>query len=510
MPVKIFFCYAHEDEKLLNRLKDHLKILQRQNLADVWHDRDIKAGTQWEHAVSKHLNDADIILLLVSANFMNSDYCYSIEMKHALERYERGEARVIPIILRPVLWQEAPFSKLQALPRDATPVTSRLWENQDVAFHNVAEGILKIVKEIQGSDPASSSNSSESSRHNSSISSLPSLDKPFQIYQNPTGWISSVVWSPDGKYIASGGGDNTVYILDALTGHEVFRHQGHRDVVYTLAWSPDSTCIASGSKDKSVQIWNIRAREMLLDYRGHAHPLSSTDWVLSVDWSHDGHYIASGSTDETVRVWTPDGNDIFTFQGHVHGMFDWRADSWVGWVLSVAWSPDGTRIASSAGGYGRAGWRIMDAVPVLDRAYDKTVKVWDAMTGNNVSTYEGHDKSVTSVNWSPDGTRIASASRDTRVHIWNAAKPDPTHALIYRGHTDRVNAVAWSPNGRLIASAGDDKTVRIWSPDTPNKMEDIRIYRGHTNRINTLTWSPDGTRIASAGDDQTIWVWPIV
>ena len=113
MAVKIFFCYAREDEALLKKLKTHLKPLQRQGLIDVWYDRDITAGTEWEREIKEHLNTAQIILLLVSPDFMNSDYCYSVEMQRALQRHEAREASVIPIILRPVSWEGAPFSKLQ-------------------------------------------------------------------------------------------------------------------------------------------------------------------------------------------------------------------------------------------------------------------------------------------------------------------------------------------------------------------------------------------------------------
>src|SRR2546429_9932386 len=101
MSVSIFFCYAHEDEALLNKLKTHLRPLQRQGLIDVWHDRDISAGTEWEREISQHLNSAQVILLLVSPDFMFSEYCYGIEMKRAMERHEHGEARVIPIICLP-------------------------------------------------------------------------------------------------------------------------------------------------------------------------------------------------------------------------------------------------------------------------------------------------------------------------------------------------------------------------------------------------------------------------
>jgi tetratricopeptide (TPR) repeat protein len=146
--VKIFFCYAREDEALLNKLKAHLKPLQRQSLIDIWYDRDISAGTEWEQEIDRHLNAAQIILLLVSPDFMNSDYCYSIEMKRAVERHERKEARVIPVILDHVYWQVDLLNKLQALPTDAKPVMSASWHSLNEALFNVTEGIRKVVEQL--------------------------------------------------------------------------------------------------------------------------------------------------------------------------------------------------------------------------------------------------------------------------------------------------------------------------------------------------------------------------
>lgn len=145
MPVTIFFCYAREDEALLKKLKTHLRPLQRQGFIDVWYDRDISAGTEWEQEIKQHLNTAQIILLLVSPDFMDSDYCYGIEMQRALERHQNGEARVIPIILRPVYWHGEPLGKLQALPIDGKPVTDPEWHDQDRAFYSVANDIHKMV-----------------------------------------------------------------------------------------------------------------------------------------------------------------------------------------------------------------------------------------------------------------------------------------------------------------------------------------------------------------------------
>ncbi len=146
--IEIFLCYAREDELLRQRLDKQLSVLMREGLVRVWHDRNINAGAEWRKEISRHLNSAQIILLLISPDFMKSEYCYSIEMKRAMERQERGDARVIPIILRPVYWQGAPFSKLQVLPTDAKPVRSRSWRNLDEAFFDVTVGIRKVVEEL--------------------------------------------------------------------------------------------------------------------------------------------------------------------------------------------------------------------------------------------------------------------------------------------------------------------------------------------------------------------------
>lgn len=150
-PIEVFFSYAHEDERLKNKLADQLAILQRLGVITKWHDRMISAGTEWKPEIERRLNSAQIILLLVSADFLASDFCYGVEMARAIERHERGEARVIPVILRACRWTMAPFGKLQALPKNAKPVTS--WGNIDEAFENVAEGIEVAAGELRAQNP---------------------------------------------------------------------------------------------------------------------------------------------------------------------------------------------------------------------------------------------------------------------------------------------------------------------------------------------------------------------
>ncbi len=145
--LKLFYSYAHEDETLCKQLATHLKLLQRQKLIQSWHDRCITAGGEWKKEIDNNLNQADIILLLISVDFIASEYCYDNQMQKAMERHHRGEARVIPIILRPADWSETPFSKLEGLPTDAKAVTQ--WRDRDDAWLNVETGIKQVVESIK-------------------------------------------------------------------------------------------------------------------------------------------------------------------------------------------------------------------------------------------------------------------------------------------------------------------------------------------------------------------------
>ncbi len=144
--LEVFFSYAHEDEALRDKLAKHLRNLERQKVITGWHDRQISAGTEWAGKIDVHLDSARIILLLVSPDFIDSDYCYDVELQHAMARHHAREARVIPIILRPVDWAGTPFAKLQALPKDGKPIA--LWPNEDEAFLDVARAIRRVAEEL--------------------------------------------------------------------------------------------------------------------------------------------------------------------------------------------------------------------------------------------------------------------------------------------------------------------------------------------------------------------------
>jgi TIR domain/NB-ARC domain len=144
--ISVFISYAHEDEALLQQLHTHLSLLTRQGLIATWYDRQIVAGSDWAGVIDEHLEQASIILLLVSADFLASDYCYKIDMTRALERHDAGQARVLPIIVRTVDWKDAPFAHLHALPTDAQPITK--WADRDEAWTNVTAGIRRAIEDL--------------------------------------------------------------------------------------------------------------------------------------------------------------------------------------------------------------------------------------------------------------------------------------------------------------------------------------------------------------------------
>ena len=223
-------------------------------------------------------------------------------------------------------------------------------------------------------------------------------------------------------------------------------------------------------------IWWRLSRPSYLDcYRGHS------DTVDAVAWSPDGTHIASASADQTVQVWGAlNGNLIYTYRGHSSA------------VNAVAWSPDGTRIASASG--------------------DQTVQVWDATNGGHIYTYHGHSDPVYTVAWSPDSTRIASGGFDGKVQVWDAAGGRTIYT--YRG-PGPISSVAWSPDGARIASAAGavgefavlgtmETTVQVWDATDGGH---VYTYSGHTDTVYSVAWSPAGKSIASASRDKTVQVW---
>jgi serine/threonine protein kinase len=271
----------------------------------------------------------------------------------------------------------------------------------------------------------------------------------------------------------------------------IYTYTGHKDAVFTAAWSPDGRSIASAGGntqtrvgDKGVQVWNASNGQRVYTYPGHSQ------LVRKVAWSRDGSRIASASEDGTVQVWDAmTGNNHVTYP-HAIDQADVAANH-NELVMTLAWSPDGTRIASASN--------------------DKTVRVWYAHSGEEISPlspYKKHLEPVVSLAWSHDGKFIASGSRDGVVQVWNATTGTELHSLSYNV---RVGAFAWSPDSTRIAIGyyntdnGADDSVRIWDINTGNNEQIIPGAFG--DLVYAIDWSLDGKYIAAGYHKGEVKIW---
>jgi WD40 repeat protein len=322
------------------------------------------------------------------------------------------------------------------------------------------------------------------------ISSTPPIGKLYTTYRKHTAAVFDLAWSPDSRKIASASADKTVHIWNAGSKNPTHIYREHSRAVYAVAWSSDGNRIASGSADTTVQVWHPQSGRRYFTYRGFSREVSA------VAWSPRDSYLAAGSWDATIQVrQSANGSKLLTYQGHSSP------------VHTLAWSPATTPLTPEEG------WRIVSASgDPIHANKDNTVQIWRVHPAQQSAhaqpapgaelLHDEHFHYVCDIAWSPDGTKLASASADTSVHIWDAQTGSTI--LTYRGHSSKVNAVTWSPDGQRIASASDDGTVQVWQIATG---ETILTYRGHTKEVQSVAWAPNGKRIASAGNDATVQVW---
>jgi len=167
MAWQVFYSYSHKDADLCERLRTYLVPLKKKSKISEWYDRKIEPGTNWDTEINAQLDSANLILFLVSADFLASEYCFGVEVEKALERLKRREVKVVPILLKPCLWEESRFSELQIIPRDAKPVTS--WASVDEALKSIADDIRMLVSEPQPREPESSAEAPQPHRFDSSL-----------------------------------------------------------------------------------------------------------------------------------------------------------------------------------------------------------------------------------------------------------------------------------------------------------------------------------------------------
>ena len=271
-----------------------------------------------------------------------------------------------------------------------------------------------------------------------------------------TSYVNSVVFSPDGKTLASGSEDKTVRLWDVATGLHKQTLTGHTDTVNSVVFSPDGKTLASGDWI-GIHLWDVSTGSHKQTLTGH------TDTVNSVVFSPDGKILASGGW-IGIHLWdVSTGSHKQTLTGHTS------------YIEGVVFSPDGKTLASGS--------------------EDKTVRLWDVAMGLHKQTFTGHTDTVNSVVFSPDGKTLASGSEDKTVRLWDVAMG--LHKQTFTGHTDTVNSVVFSPDGKTLASGSEDKTVRLW--DVATGLPRQTLTR-HTDTVKKyLKENPDITERTPTG-----------
>jgi WD40 repeat protein/serine/threonine protein kinase len=287
-------------------------------------------------------------------------------------------------------------------------------------------------------------------------------------------WIWRVLFSPDGRQLASVSADRTVRTWDASTGELTRRLEGG---VRPLAFSPDGKRLAAGMEG-TVTIWELATgkRETFLEEKG---------WVSSVAFSPDGRLLASGGREDldgpgVVKVWDAQQKRDALWKGS-------SPDN----VFGVAFNPDGTRLA-----WGDWGGHVSICPLIRDK---------DAVISGRVNTWKGHEAEVRSIAFSPDGSLLASAGGEGTVKLWESSSGRPVSTSLV-GHTSKAEWVAFSPDGFRLACSGWDGSVRIWDVKTGRE---ILVLRAHSSTAVGLSFSPDGIKLASGGGnaDATVKVW---
>ncbi|HTK06876.1 MAG TPA: TIR domain-containing protein [Ktedonobacteraceae bacterium] len=494
---KVFVSYSREDSEDLERLRTHLARYVRENRVDLWDDTKLQPGAKRQAEIQQAIQQARVAILLISADFLASDFIAFNELPPLLAAAESEGVIILPVLLKPCNYQDTALEAFEFVNPSRIPLSAMNKTQYEATWAHVT----KIIAN-SSTTPFPTQLSSPGTSEATGTPLSGSDQQPSQTF-HPT--------SPKRKNLSR----RTLLIAGAttvVTGFAVIsrfvlfakplppakpppvgtRLNTFEDTggIRALTWSPDGRFIATANDDSLVPVWDTgdtNAKEPLYTYGEH------TNHVEGVSWSPDGKYIVSGSADGTARIWNAQsGKTRYIYHGHTEIDVGARHP----WVNRVQWSPDGTKIVSCD--------------QTSSDSLTASVQVWsaeEANMGEKLVTYSEHKNGVYAVAWSPNNKYIASVGYDGVFRVWEAVPPNGNTIIALSGSSPRwLFAVTWSPDGKQVVFGGNDYTV--WQVNLADGSP-IPLYTLPTQQglgIRDIAWSHTGNSIAVSTNKQGIHI----
>lgn len=488
-------------------LLDAVDSLYRRTLIETNHSNMILQPVVAEYLIDRLIQN-------IFTEFSSGDVVYL--RSHALMKAQSDDHvrnAQVQLILKPLIKRLLATFGLQSIQERMKTITTRIQSQPSTVTGYVAGNILNLLCQLD--NVIQNFDFSKLTVWQAYLRNIEIHDVNFSysnfdkcVFVETFGFIVSVTFSADSKFLAAGTNIGEILIWDMNNMKRINRWIAHPNSTLCVTFSSSGTMLASSSDDGTARLWDSATGQLLHTLSGH------TNWIWSVCFSPNNRLVVTASNDHTIRLWDVEsGKCINTLSGHS------------GWVTSVAFNPEGNILLSSSADKtlrlwdiitgqcirilrGHAEWVIKamfspDGDIIASGGEDRTIRLWDTKTGQCIEILQGHTDSLWCLSFNNTGDLIASGGRDQTVRIWHRASKDQRVLL---GHANRVFSVAFNGSGELLASGSEDQTIRLWNTRT---SQCVKTLQGFTDWPRSVIFSPNGENLISGGEDQILRVWDI-
>jgi WD40 repeat protein len=543
--IEVFISYSKQDEELRDGLLAHLHPLERQGIIS-WHDRQILPGTRWDEEIKARLNAADIILLLISADFLNTDYCNQVEIPEALRRHEAGEATVMPVILRSCGWKYTPLAAIQAYPEKAKPIVS--WTHIDDAYTDVLEGVYLAATEIEkkraqkakqvGQVRYLEQKRQEKDQERLQLAQKEAERERIQLEQQRAIQLSNEDLSSDEELLTSqipslspqqispsnlkgvmqeSASNSSKEIVNLAPTHLIQKNRSKEQTQNTL---PSKKRLKGSEELEEIikivdKAFSRKTRMFLNDTQRN---------IVQGAWYGLSYEKIANTSKHNPAMLESRGRRLWEILSESLGeninKSNFRSVM-KPYLLKSRTSLPADKDKKSTGGSstqiceyvstlsGHSGWVnsivVSSSRQIISGGQDKTVKIWELDTGKHLRDLgnfflKGHSDRVNSIAISPDNIILASASEDRTVKVWDLV----TYGRVYQlNHRGAVHCVTISPDNQFLASGCSNHEICIWHLGIGKEIKRF----AERDAIKALAFSPDGQTLIGATEDKTIKTW---